>query len=66
MLEVLLDRSKGLTLEEIRGLKEEAKQIFSEVLGTPKERVRVFLVYVNSDVDAETEHNDGRTSSSIG
>lgn len=44
MLEVLVAREKPLTREEREALKEEAEAIFQEVLGTPKGRLRVFVL----------------------
>ncbi|WP_152640191.1 hypothetical protein [Thermus filiformis] len=44
MLEVLVTREKPLTREEKEALKEEAEALFQEVLGTPKGRLRVFIL----------------------
>ena len=44
MLGVLVSREKPLTREEREALKEEAEAIFQEVLGTPKGRLRVFVL----------------------
>ncbi|WP_201738530.1 hypothetical protein [Thermus thermamylovorans] len=44
MLEVLVIREKPLTQEERKALRWEAETIFQEVLGTPKGRLRVFVL----------------------
>jgi hypothetical protein len=44
MLEALVSRERPLTEEERRALKEEAEAIFQEVLGTPKGKLRVFVL----------------------
>jgi len=49
MLEVLVSREKPLTREEREALKEEAEAIFLEVLGTPKGRLRVFVLEERED-----------------
>lgn len=54
MLEVLVSRGKPLTREEREALKEEAEAIFQEVLGTPKGRLRVFVL----EEEARGEENE--------
>jgi len=44
LLEILVAREKPLTREEKEALKEEAEALFQEVLGTPKGRLRVFIL----------------------
>lgn len=49
MLEVLVSREEPLTREEKEALRKEAEAIFQEVLGTPKGRLRVFVLEERED-----------------